>query len=156
MHFVILIFGFTGILGKLISIESIPLVFWRTLIGGGAILIWLIARGKVSKKTTSDLLKMAGVGILVAIHWITFFESINQSNVSIALKKKAKEQLATSRSEEAVNMVDSEVPLDRQQIRELVNKEAQNLAEKFARAEVKKQLEISKTVLDFSSFSSWY
>jgi len=85
MHFVILIFGFTGILGKLISIDSIPLVFWRTLIGGGAIFIWLIARGEVSKKTTSDLFKMAGVGILVAIHWITFFESIKVSNVSVAL-----------------------------------------------------------------------
>lgn len=85
MHFVILIFGFTGILGKLISIDSTPLVFWRTLIGGGAIYIWLIVRRKVSKKSTTELLKMGGVGILVAIHWITFFESIKISNVSVAL-----------------------------------------------------------------------
>ena len=85
MHFVILIFGFTGILGKLITIEAIPLVFWRTLIGGGAIYVWLKVRRKVSKKSTSDVLKMGGIGLLVAIHWITFFASIKISNVSVAL-----------------------------------------------------------------------
>jgi drug/metabolite transporter (DMT)-like permease len=85
MHFVILIFGFTGILGKLITIEAIPLVFWRTLIGGGAIYVWLKMRRKVSKKSTSDILKMGGIGLLVAIHWITFFASIKISNVSVAL-----------------------------------------------------------------------
>ena len=85
MHFVILIFGFTGILGKLITIEAIPLVFWRTLIGGGAIYVWLKVRRKVSKKSTADLLKMGGIGLLVAIHWITFFASIKISNVSVAL-----------------------------------------------------------------------
>ena len=89
MHFVILIFGFTGILGKLITIEAIPLVFWRTLIGGGAIYIWLKVRRKVSKKSTSDLLKMGGIGLLVAIHWITFFASIKISNVSVALTMRA-------------------------------------------------------------------
>ena len=85
MHFVILIFGFTGILGKLITIEAIPLVFWRTLIGGGAIYVWLKLRRNVSKKSTSDVLKMGGIGLLVAIHWITFFASIKISNVSVAL-----------------------------------------------------------------------
>ena len=85
MHFVILIFGFTGILGKLITIEAIPLVFWRTLIGGGAIYVWLKVRRKVSRKSTSDILKMGGIGLLVAIHWITFFASIKISNVSVAL-----------------------------------------------------------------------
>jgi drug/metabolite transporter (DMT)-like permease len=85
MHFVILIFGFTGILGKLITIEAIPLVFWRTLIGGGAIYVWLKVRREVSKKSTSDVLKMGGIGLLVAIHWITFFASIKISNVSVAL-----------------------------------------------------------------------
>ncbi len=85
MHFVILIFGFTGILGKLITIEAIPLVFWRTLIGGGAIYVWLKMRRKVSKKSTADVMKMGGIGLLVAIHWITFFASIKISNVSVAL-----------------------------------------------------------------------
>ena len=85
MHFVILIFGFTGILGKLITIEAIPLVFWRTLIGGGAIYVWLKMRRKVSKKSAADVLKMGGIGLLVAIHWITFFASIKISNVRVAL-----------------------------------------------------------------------
>ena len=89
MHFVILIFGFTGILGKLITIEAIPLVFWRTLIGGGAIYVWLKMRRKVSKKSAADVMKMGGIGLLVAIHWITFFASIKISNVSVALTMMA-------------------------------------------------------------------
>lgn len=95
MHFVILIFGFTGILGKLITIEAIPLVFWRTLIGGGAIYVWLKVRRKVSKKSTSDVLKMGGIGLLVAIHWITFFASIKISNVSVALTMLATSPMFT-------------------------------------------------------------
>ena len=85
LHFVVVIFGFTGILGKLITIEATPLVFWRTLIGGLAIGIWLFLRKKITKKSISTLLKMSGVGILVAAHWILFFASIKVSTVSVAL-----------------------------------------------------------------------
>ena len=85
MHFVVMIFGITGILGKLITIESVPLVFWRTTIGGFAIYIWLKSKGKITAKTPKTLLKLAGIGILIAIHWITFFASIKVSNVSVAL-----------------------------------------------------------------------
>ncbi|PCJ80148.1 MAG: EamA family transporter [Bacteroidetes bacterium] len=84
-HFVVLIFGFTGILGKLITLDAIPLVFWRTLIGGFAIYIWLKFRGKVSKKSFKDLAQISFVGLLVAIHWTTFFASIKASNISVAL-----------------------------------------------------------------------
>ena len=41
LHFIVLIFGFTGILGKLISLDAERLVFWRVLLGGG--LVWLSA-----------------------------------------------------------------------------------------------------------------
>ncbi|HIB76260.1 MAG TPA: DMT family transporter [Flavobacteriales bacterium] len=85
MHFVVIIFGFTGILGKLITLNAIPLVFWRTLIGGVAIYIWLKLRGKVSKKSFKELAQISFVGLLVAIHWSTFFASIKASNVSVAL-----------------------------------------------------------------------
>ena len=76
LHFVVVIFGFTGILGKLISIDATPLVFWRTFIGCFVIWVWLAIRKKITSKSTSTLLKMSGVGILVAAHWILFFASI--------------------------------------------------------------------------------
>ena len=85
LHAVVVIFGFTGILGKLISIEAIPLVFWRTTIGGLVILAWLAIRKQITKKSRSTILKMSGVGLLVASHWILFFTSIKESTVSIAL-----------------------------------------------------------------------
>ncbi len=85
MHFVVLIFGFTGILGKLITIEAVPLVFWRTAIGAATIFLWLKLRNKVTKKSWATIAKLCGVGILIAIHWVTFFASIKASNVSIAL-----------------------------------------------------------------------
>ena len=85
LHFVVVIFGFTGILGKLISIDATPLVFWRTFIGCFVIWVWLAIRKKITSKSTSTLLKMSGVGILVAAHWILFFASIKVSTVSVAL-----------------------------------------------------------------------
>ncbi|HIG58968.1 MAG TPA: DMT family transporter [Flavobacteriales bacterium] len=85
MHFVVLIFGFTGILGKLITIEAVPLVFWRTAIGAVTIYLWLKLQNQVTKKSWATIAKLGGVGILIAIHWVTFFASIKASNVSIAL-----------------------------------------------------------------------
>jgi len=85
LHSVVAIFGFTGILGKLITIDAIPLVFWRTTIGGIVILVWLAIRKKITKKSRSTVLKMSGVGLLVAAHWILFFASIKMSTVSVAL-----------------------------------------------------------------------
>ena len=85
LHSVVVIFGFTGILGKLISIDAIPLVFWRTTIGGLVILAWLVIRKQITKKSRSTILKMSGVGLLVASHWILFFASIKASTVSVAL-----------------------------------------------------------------------
>ena len=76
MHFVVLIFGFTGILGKLITIEAVPLVFWRTAIGAPTIYLWLKLRNKVTNKSWATIAKLCGVGILIAIHWVTFFASI--------------------------------------------------------------------------------
>ena len=85
LHSVVAIFGFTGILGKLITIDAIPLVFWRTTIGGIVILVWLAIRNKITNKSRGTLLKMSGVGLLVAAHWILFFASIKMSTVSVAL-----------------------------------------------------------------------
>jgi len=85
LHSVVAIFGFTGILGKLITIDAIPLVFWRTTIGGIVILVWLAIRKRITKKSRSTLLKMSGVGLLVAAHWILFFAAIKMSTVSVAL-----------------------------------------------------------------------
>ena len=58
LHSVVVIFGFTGILGKLISIDAIPLVFWRTSIGGLIILAWLTIRKQITKKSIKPGMKI--------------------------------------------------------------------------------------------------
>ena len=85
LHFLVFIAGFTAILGELISIGSIPLVWYRMLIAGVLMLIYIkIIKLKIAidKRT---MIKFFAAGIIIALHWITFFEAIKQSNISITL-----------------------------------------------------------------------
>ncbi len=85
LHFLVFIAGFTAILGELISIGSIPLVWYRMLIAGILIFIYIkIIRLKVTvdKRT---MVRFFAAGVIIALHWITFFEAIKQSNISITL-----------------------------------------------------------------------
>ena len=85
LHFLVFIAGFTAILGKEISIDSISLVWYRMIIAG--VLMFLFVKfSRINLNVGINVIfKFSLAGILIAIHWITFFESINQSNVSIAL-----------------------------------------------------------------------
>jgi drug/metabolite transporter (DMT)-like permease len=85
LHFLVFIAGFTAVLGELISIGSTSLVWFRMAIA--AILMFLyikIIRLKI-KVDTQTILKFFVAGVIIAMHWITFFEAINQSNISITL-----------------------------------------------------------------------
>jgi drug/metabolite transporter (DMT)-like permease len=85
LHITIVIFGLTGILGKLITTDSYLLVWYRVGIALVCILAYF-AFTKVSLKVSKkELLKILLVGIVIAVHWVTFFEAIKQSNVSVAL-----------------------------------------------------------------------
>lgn len=85
LHFLVFIAGFTAILGELISIDSIPLVWFRMVMAGILMFTYLkLRRFKISVNSKS-VFKFSIAGIIIALHWITFFESIKQANVSIAL-----------------------------------------------------------------------
>ena len=85
LHFIIFIWGFTAILGALISIDAIPLVWYRMLLAS----IFLFLFIKFSKRSLfikkRTLIKFVIGGIIIALHWITFFLAIKSSNVSVAL-----------------------------------------------------------------------
>jgi hypothetical protein len=86
LHIAIILFGFTAILGKLISLEQIGLVWNRLWISSlGLIILPGVIHGlKVLSK--NDIWRFSGIGILVAIHWITFYGSIKLgNNASITL-----------------------------------------------------------------------
>jgi drug/metabolite transporter (DMT)-like permease len=85
LHFVVFLWGFTAILGKLVTIPSVEMVFYRTLlaaIGMGAVI--LVMRGSF-KVSNADLIKLLLTGFIVAAHWLTFFASGRISNPSTSL-----------------------------------------------------------------------
>ncbi len=85
LHFIVFIWGFTGVLGALISLPSETLVWYRMLIAFAGIAAYL-KWNKVSFTIPfPDKKKFLLNGLLVAVHWIFFFEAIKVSNVSVAL-----------------------------------------------------------------------
>lgn len=85
LHFIVFIWGFTAILGKFISIDALALVFNRTALTALVIALFLLAKKRSFKAPTKDLLLMWFCGVLIAVHWITFFGAIKIANVSITL-----------------------------------------------------------------------
>ncbi len=85
LHFIIFIWGFTAILGELISIEAIPLVWYRMLLASFFILGYIYLK-KISLTLSRKLFfTLFFAGVIIALHWITFFAAIKVSNVSITL-----------------------------------------------------------------------
>lgn len=85
LHFLVFLWGFTAVLGKLVSIPSVEMVFYRTLlaaIGMGVLILMTRGTFSVSK---SDFIKIMITGFIVAIHWLTFFGSGRISNPSTSL-----------------------------------------------------------------------
>lgn len=85
LHFLVFLWGFTAILGKLVSIPAVEMVFYRTLLAAiGMGVVILVLRGSF-KVSNSDLVKMLLTGVIVASHWLTFFISGRISNPSTSL-----------------------------------------------------------------------
>jgi drug/metabolite transporter (DMT)-like permease len=85
LHLIVFIWGFTAILGALISIDAIPLVWFRMLLAVFFIFFYFLIKKKRFTIDRKSLLKFLFTGIVIALHWITFFKAIKVSNVSIAL-----------------------------------------------------------------------
>ncbi len=83
IHFCVLLWGFTAILGKLITLTALPLVWWRMLIVVAALaLVPRVWRG-LRAMPCKLLLSYAGIGVLVSLHWLTFYGAIKLSNASV-------------------------------------------------------------------------
>jgi drug/metabolite transporter (DMT)-like permease len=84
IHFCVLLWGFTAILGKLITLPALPLVWWRLVIVLAALAVvprvWRSLRA-LRFRTASIY---AGIGVLVALHWLTFYGAIKLANASVA------------------------------------------------------------------------
>jgi len=103
LHCTVLVWGFTGSLGKLISIPAVGLVWYRVLIASVSLLVYFIicrANFRVSK---SSFLKLIANGALVGGHWILFFAAIKLSTVAITLVCLSSITLFTAILEPVIN-----------------------------------------------------
>jgi drug/metabolite transporter (DMT)-like permease len=85
LHFAVFLAGFTGVLGRLITLNEGLLVWYRLFIS--AVTMWIIfsLTKKLQRVSVKDILKLSGIGFLAALHWVSFYGSIKSANVSVAL-----------------------------------------------------------------------
>jgi drug/metabolite transporter (DMT)-like permease len=85
LHIAVFLAGFTGILGRLITLNEGMIVWYRLLFT--AVTMWIVfsLMKKFQRISFTDILKITGVGFIAAMHWVTFYGSIKYSNVSVAL-----------------------------------------------------------------------
>ena len=85
LHFIVLLWGFSAILGLLISIPAVELVFYRTLLAFLGLLVLLLVLKVNVVLDTVTIFKLILTGFIFAGHWILFFAAARQSNVSVTL-----------------------------------------------------------------------
>lgn len=85
LHLIVFIWGFTAILGRLITLDALPLVWYRMLFAVGFIFIYIKYKKAPIRIPKRILLKFLVAGLVIALHWFTFFRAIKVSNVSITL-----------------------------------------------------------------------
>ncbi len=85
LHSAVFLWGFTGVLGRLIQLNEGLLVWYRLLITIITLFILLWRQGELKVLPTKVIIKLFGVGAIIALHWVCFYGSIKVSNVSICL-----------------------------------------------------------------------
>jgi drug/metabolite transporter (DMT)-like permease len=99
LHFIVFIWGWSPILGKLINKESViafQLVWFRMGLTIIAVAVYLLIIKQNLKVSRQDFLKLTGIGAIIAFHWFCFYNAINVSNVSVTLVAFATGTLFTS------------------------------------------------------------
>lgn len=84
IHFCVLLWGFTAILGKLITLESVPLVLWRMGLVATALLFWPPVWRAMQELSARLFASYLAIGCVVALHWLTFYGAIKLANASVA------------------------------------------------------------------------
>lgn len=85
LHFIVFIWGWTAILGKVITLPADKLVWLRLPIAMSGILAYLVITKKSIYAAPKDIVKYLAVGLIVALHWICFYSAVKESNVSVTL-----------------------------------------------------------------------
>jgi len=81
----VVLFGFTAILGDLIEMAALPIVWWRLLITSLSLIFvvnWIRLKKELGMR---QIFIYSGIGVIVGLHWVTFYGSIKLSNASVTL-----------------------------------------------------------------------
>ena len=81
----VFLWGFTGVLGRTITLSSTMLVWWRLLITALSLWVLYLLQGKAKKINWKAGLMISFIGTILALHWVCFYASIKLANVTIAL-----------------------------------------------------------------------
>ncbi len=84
IHFCVLLWGITAILGKLITLSALPLVWWRMLLVVATLALMPRVWRGLRTLSAQHALVYAGIGALVALHWLTFYGAVKLANASVA------------------------------------------------------------------------
>lgn len=96
LHFIVFLWGFSAILGKLVTIPALEMVFYRSILAALGMGILILAVKGTFSVTRVELLKLVLIGFIVALHWVAFFGSARVSNVSVSLVGFATNSLWTA------------------------------------------------------------
>lgn len=103
MHVAVLLWGFTGVLGRAISVDAPVLVWYRTLFTALMMAALLFYRKQWVPIVRKDGWTLAAVGALMGLHWVCFYGSIQFGNASVALVCLSISPVFTSLVEPLVN-----------------------------------------------------
>jgi drug/metabolite transporter (DMT)-like permease len=95
-HGIVFIFGFTAILGKLISIDAVSLVWYRMVLATAVLTLFMWGFKIPFRLSNKQLPVMMICGILIALHWVFFFHAVKVSNVSVTLSVMSAGALVTA------------------------------------------------------------
>jgi len=85
LHSAVFLWGFTGVLGRAITLDSTMLVWWRLLITMLSLWVLYLLQGKARRIPAKSVLTISLIGTILALHWVCFYASIKLANVTIAL-----------------------------------------------------------------------
>lgn len=96
LQLTVLIWGFTAILGKQISINAASLVFYRQLITVAVVVVWMVARKRSFRVSRAQALQLVGIGAIISFHWVAFYGCIKAAGVAVAVLCLASVVLVTA------------------------------------------------------------
>ena len=99
LHACVVLWGFTAILGKLITLSAVQLVWWRMLLVTLALACFPRAWRTLRRMSARDVAGFAGIGCVIALHWLCFYGSVKLANASVAATTMALAPVAVALSE---------------------------------------------------------